>query len=70
MGLEVLEGDVIVNSPRYSGPSEGMEAIYGRVQLKGGQETGQGGTDHRGRNREQARGGGDKEKGGGGRGFD
>ena len=46
MGLEVLQGDVIVNSPRYPGPSEGMEAIDGRIQLEGRQEPGKGGTNH------------------------
>ena len=48
MGLEVLQGDIIVNSPRYPRPSKGMEAINSRIQLEGNQEAGEGGTDHGG----------------------
>ena len=53
MGLEVLQGDVIVDSPRYPRPSESMEAINAWIQLEGSQEAGKSGTDHGGRNRKE-----------------
>ena len=60
MGLEVLQWDVVVNSPGYARPSKGMEAINGWVQLEGNQEMGKGGADHGRRDRKRARRGGDK----------
>ena len=69
MGPKVLQGDIIVNSPRNPRPPKGMETIDGRIQVKGHQEAGQSGTDHGGRDREEAPRGGDEEQGGGGRGF-
>ena len=58
MGFKILKRNIIVTRQRDCRSTKGMKAIICWIELKRRQELGEGGTDHRSRNRKGSRRGG------------